>query len=116
MNSIRTNRILPAYIENHCCFDKVEEYAKAMKENDINTGHHGFPPILGYYDKVRQEDIGLFFNYGSETNEELITEKYLGVEIFRVTDGNHRFLASLKAGIWILETGPDNSGFVNFKK
>lgn len=114
MNSIRTNRILPAYIENDCCLDKINEYAKIMKENDILIGHHGFPPILGYYDKIGNEDIGGYFNLGSETDQELITKEHLGLEIFRVTDGNHRFLASVKAGIWIFETELDNSKFVNF--
>ena len=116
MNYIRVNRILPAYIENHCCFDKVDTYAKRMKDNDINTGHNGFPPILGYYDKVSTEDIGSAFNRLCEINEELITEKHIGVDIFRVTDGNHRFLAAIKAGIFILETENDNSGFVNYGK
>lgn len=86
-----------------------------MKANDILTGHHGFPPILGFYDKVDEQDIGKAFNLGNECDEEYITKKHLGIEIFRVTDGNHRFLAAVKAGIWQLETKKDKSGFVSVK-
>lgn len=112
MDSIRTNRILPAYIENVCDNKKVAKYAKKMKQNDELTGHHGFPPILGYYDTITKDDFGDSFNYASEENSELITKEHLGITIFRVTDGNHRFLAAIKSGIWVLETELDKSGFI----
>ncbi|MEX0597552.1 MAG: hypothetical protein WD512_13760 [Candidatus Paceibacterota bacterium] len=116
MNSIRTNRILPAYQENICDHRKVEQYAEEMKQNDINTGHHGFPPIQGFYDVIDKDDVGKSFNLTSEDNEIQVTKKDIGTPVFRVTDGNHRFLAAVKAGIWTLETEDDNSGYVSYQK
>ena len=108
---MRVNRILPAFKENHTCFLKVEEFAAEMRANDLHQGHHGFPPILGFYDEITEEDIGEYF-LPTSNEAELITKDDLGTKIFRVTDGNHRFFAAIKAGICALETEIDKSGFV----
>lgn len=112
METIRVNRILPAFIENEMNWDKVKKYAKKMKDNDELTGDNGFPAILGYYDTINSDDIGKHFNWMVENEEELITKKYIGMQIFRVTDGNHRVCSAQLAGIWALETEEDKSGFV----
>lgn len=112
MKEIRTNRILPAFVENEMDWSKVKKYAKKMKDNDELTGDNGFPPILGYYDTINSDDVGKHFNWASEDNEEVITKKMIGIKIFRVTDGNHRACAAQISGIWALATETDKSGFV----
>lgn len=114
MESIRTNRILPAYLDNKMDWQKVKEYAEEMKLNDLNEGHNGFPPIQGFYDVVTKEDLGMYFNYAVEDSfkQERVTKKHIGTQIFRVTDGNHRTCAAQIAEIYILETEKDLSGFV----
>lgn len=112
MESIRVNRILPAFLENEMDFDKVSQYAEEMKNNDIEMGHYGFPPIKGFFDVVNKEDLGKVFNWSNYDKSEKVVKKHLGEIIFRVTDGNHRTCAAQIANIWCLETESDNSGFV----
>lgn len=115
MKEVRTNRILPAFLENEMDWDKVKNYAFEMKKQDEEYGAIQFPPICGYFDVVNKEDIGMFFNWGAlnEGYEEKVTKSHIGIEIFRVTDGNHRVWASHVAKIWSLETEDDKSGFVS---
>ena len=83
---IRTNRIIAAFPDNVCDREKINRYAEEMKNNDVSMGHYGFPPILGFYDTVNENDLGKSFNPLNEETEEKIKRKHLGVEIFRVTD------------------------------
>lgn len=114
METIRTNRILAAYPDNFIDWDKVNLYAKEMNDQDTNQGVIDFPPISGFYDVVNSNDLGNYFNYANYDNHELITKKHLGLEVFRVTDGNHRTCAAQLANIFSLETQKDLSGFVNY--
>lgn len=42
METIRTNRILPAYLDNEMYWEKVKAFAEEMKINDLHEGNNGF--------------------------------------------------------------------------
>ena len=111
-NMIRTNRIVSAFC-NPTDPNKVEEYAYTMKNNDILCGNIDFPPILGLPSIIDEDDMD---------NEEfgmidLDSRDYqIGDIIWKVTDGHHRTLAAIKAGIYQLEVELDYSCITNEKE
>jgi len=108
-----TNRIISAFA-NPVDWDVIEAYASIMKQNDLVTGHYGFPPILGFASKITEDDLDdkdLCFMTG-----EPVTEEHLHHEVWKVTDGHHRTNAAIKAGINFLDTEPDASCFTTEKE
>lgn len=103
--SIPTNRILHTSPDNEIDYRKVVEFSNKMIMSQITLGHHGFPPILGIHDRVTQDDVGESFS--AFTNyPEIITKDMIGMEIFRVSDGDHRVCSAQISGIETLETEP----------
>ncbi len=95
-----TNRIISAFC-NPVDPDKVEEYAKQMKQNDLETGHNGFPPIMGFASKIDEDDIEneVLFMTGDQ-----VTVEHLGEDVWNVTDGHHRTSAAIEAELNYIET------------
>jgi len=111
-NSVRTNKIVSGLPDNVMDYDKINRYAKEMKQNDIETGHHGFPPITGFWGEIsnHEVEIGLHWNVGKLEDSEPIRKEDIGTKVFFVTDGHHRTFAAQMVGIWCLEVEPDESG------
>lgn len=114
-----TNRIISAFT-NPVDDAVVEAYAIEMKGNDIDTGHNGFPPILGYASTINEDDIeneDLFFMTGEQ-----VTAEHLNQEVWYVTNGHHRTLAAIKAELNYIETEVDynclttEAELLNYKK
>jgi hypothetical protein len=109
---IRTNRIVSAF-SNSIDPIKVNEYSNIMRINDVNYGNVGFPPILGFPSIIDEDDI---------SNEEFRMMDFdsddyqIGDLIWKVTDGHHRTLAAIKAGIHQLEVELDYSCITNEKE
>lgn len=95
-----TNRIISALC-NPVDPNKVEEYAEIMRYMGLQ---HDFPPILGFESTIDEDDVenGVEFMTG-----ELVTEDHLGLEVWRVTDGHHRTLANIEAGLGWIEVEKD---------
>lgn len=59
--------------------------------------------------------MGKYFNWGllDDGGEEVVKKEHFGIQIFRVTNGNHRSCAAQLSGIFVLETEEDKSVFVS---
>jgi hypothetical protein len=113
METIRTNIIVSGLPDNAMDWDKVDKYAKEMKENDELTSHWGFPPITGYFSEISKDDIGDLFVWGDLDDAIEIKKEHIGKKVFFVTDGHHRVFAACKAQIWCIECEEDLTGFVS---
>lgn len=97
---IRVDRIISAF-ENIIDQDKLDLYTETMKAEMLS---HDFPPILGFPTIITDDDTNDFFISG-----EKITEEHIGQLAWKVTDGHHRSLAAIKAGLPHLEVNLDYS-------
>jgi hypothetical protein len=98
--TVKPNMIISAF-SNPVDYDKVEIYAEIMKAEMLS---HEFPPIMGYPAIIDENDIGNYFLDGEE-----ITEEHIGKNVWMVTDGHHRSLASIKANLPYIEVELDYS-------
>lgn len=98
--TIRTSRIISAFA-NEIEPEKVSKYADIMKTEMLS---HSFPPIMGYPSIISEDDDGKEFLNGME-----IDESHIGTLVWFVTDGHHRSLAAIEAGIPYLEVELDYS-------
>lgn len=102
--SIRTNRIASAF-ENAVDWDKVQQYATEMRLQDYNSGQINFPPIMGFPSVIDEDDMN-----NPEFGLLDIDAPYeKGDLIWKVTDGHHRTLAAIEAGIYMLDVTLDYS-------
>lgn len=100
-NIVRTDRISSAFA-NSIDNNKIDKYSYIMHVEGTN---HNFPPILGFPDIITEddlenEDFGMLdfnSNYG------------VGDLYWKVTDGHHRSLAAIQAGLPHLEVNLDYS-------
>lgn len=99
-NFIRTTHIVSAFA-NAIDFHKVEMYANDMSMQDNMQGCIDFPPIMGFYTTFDPNEDQTIFNL---FNEDVQHEVLEGETIFKVTNGHHRSIAAVYAGIWGLET------------
>lgn len=97
---IRVDRIMSAF-ENGIDQHKVEAYTEAMRVLDVC---HEFPPILGFPSVIDEDDVGALF-----LTRELVEDTMIGEQIWKVTDGHHRSLAAIEAGLSHLEVELDYS-------
>lgn len=93
---IRVDMLSSAYSDNFMDWDKVDKYTEVVKYNDCNFGHHGFPPLLGFFVKLNESNYKKYpYIYCDEGK--IIIEPYnkkdFGKWIFAVTDGHHRMFA-----------------------
>lgn len=102
--TIKPSLIISAFaneIEN----DKVERYAHIMRAEMLS---HDFPPITGYPILIDEDDLEGWFLNGDN-----IPETMLGKMAWKVTDGHHRSLAAIDAGLPFLEVMLDYSTITN---
>jgi len=83
--------------------EKIKKYSDEMS---VDMLEHNFPPIKGYPIFIDTNDIK---RYEEFIDDNLITKKDLGRYAWVVTDGHHRTLAALQAGIPKLKTELDYS-------
>ena len=81
--------------------DKIETYTAAFQAEMLS---HSFPAIMGFPSVIIEDDLGGWFVDGRE-----ITEDCLGKVAWYVTDGHHRSIAAINAGLPYLETTLDRS-------
>jgi len=102
--TIKTGLIISAFA-NDIEPDKVENYTEIMKAEMLS---HNFPPIMGYPVIIDEDDLEGSFIDGSN-----IAETCLGKMAWMVTDGHHRSLAAIEAGLPYLEVTLDYSTITN---
>jgi len=98
---VRSERIISAF-ENVIDSQKVEEFKDAMICGEQ------FPPITGYPDVIDEDDVGKVFMDGSE-----VVKSDVGQSVWYVTDGHHRTIAAIEAGICRLNVMMDMSCFTD---
>lgn len=99
---ISPNYVISAF-DNPISNDKIEKYSDDMR---LNMMSHDFPPIKGYPIII---DDSYIERYGYFLNGEKITKQDLGKYAWIVTDGHHRVISALNAGLTELKTSIDYS-------
>jgi len=85
--------------------EKVENYTQIMQQEMLG---HDFPPIMGFPRVISEEDVGEYFLTGEE-----IEDTHIGQKVWVVTDGHHRTLAAINAGLPYINTELDFSTVTN---
>ena len=98
--TINPNLIISAFA-NEINPVKLEEYTLLMQEKLLS---HDFPLIKGFPSVIDENDVGQEF-----LNGETITDEHIGTKVWKVTDGHHRSLAAINAGLPYIRTEIDYS-------
>lgn len=84
---------------------KVQDYTEIMQQEMLG---HDFPPIMGFPRVISEEDVGEYFLTGEQ-----IEDTHIGQKVWVVTDGHHRTLAAINAGLPYINTELDYSTVTN---
>ena len=106
---IRTNCIISAFV-NEMDESKICEYVDRI-QNDSSYLPHAIPAIHGYPDVITEDDLekDLVFLTG-----EVVDANAVGQVVWYVTDGHHRSVSAIRAGLRYLNTAIDLSCFTNY--
>lgn len=87
---VNLERVISAFcnpIDRH----KVDAYKHVFWELGDS---HDFPNIMGWQDRITQNDLGKYF-----MNGERVRKNHLGLNVWYVTDGHHRVAAAIESEV-----------------
>ena len=88
--TIKTGRIISAYA-NEIDWEKVEKYTHVMSSEMLS---HSFPAIWGFPALIDEDHVGQEF-----LSRQPIEAHHIGQLAWIVTNGHHRSLAAINAGL-----------------
>lgn len=107
MQSFPTKRLMSAFA-NQMFPDKLEDYTRVCRLLEYSNE---FPPIWGYESEITKDMIGQEFLHGNEEldNFRTVQREHVGLTVWFVTDGHHRAMSFLNAGLDFIDVIPDRA-------